>query len=151
QEGAGAEVASAGEIVIAGHVGFKGENMQFAGPGKHGDDFQLALKHGVTLNIESVAELEAFSATAHAAQVQAPIALRVNPPDAKAGSRMRMGGGSAKFGIDIDALPAVAKHARTLPGINLMGLHTYAGTQTFEYQVWLDHAAFHLDAARRVE
>lgn len=151
QEGAGAEVASAGEIVIARRAGFDGANMQFAGPGKHGEDFELALEHGVTLNIESVAELDAFAAAARAAQKEAPIALRVNPPDAKAGSRMRMGGGSAKFGIDIDALPGVAQHAESLAGVSLKGLHTYAGTQTFEYQGWLDHAAFLIDAAGQVE
>ena len=149
--GAGAEVASAGEILVALKAGFDGPSMQFAGPGKHGDDFRLALQHGVTLNVESQAELDALDEAARAAGTAARVALRVNPPAAKAGSRMRMGGGSAKFGIDIDVLAEVAKRAEVLEHVSLVGLHTYAGTQTFEYEGWLDHAQFLVDAAGTVE
>ena len=151
QAGAGAEVASAGEILIAKRAGFDGREVQFAGPGKHAEDFRLALEHCVTLNVESSAELKALDEAARAAGRTAPVALRVNPPDAKAGSRMRMGGGSAKFGIDVDDLAPIAKQAEALAGVELRGLHTYAGTQTFEHAGWLAHAKFLLEAASTVE
>ncbi|MGF1464670.1 MAG: alanine racemase [Sandaracinaceae bacterium] len=149
--GAGAEVASAGEILVARRAGFAGRSMQFAGPGKHGDDLRLALADGVTLNVESAAELDAVARAAAEAGVVCPVALRVNPPAATAGSRMRMGGGSAKFGIDVDALVEVARQAEAAASIELRGLHTYAGTQTFDHEGWLAHARFLLDSARAVE
>jgi len=149
--GAGAEVASAGEIHVARRAGFEGGQMQFAGPGKHGADLDLALEDGVTLNVESLAELEAIDAAAAATGKVATIALRVNPPDAKAGSRMRMGGGSAKFGIDADVLGEVAKAAESKDHVELVGLHTYAGTQTFDADGWLTHARFLLETSAATE
>jgi diaminopimelate decarboxylase len=149
--GAGAEVASAGEILIALRAGFEGRQLQFAGPGKHGEDLRLALEHGVTLNLESAAELEAVAEAAARAGRRARVALRVNPPRDLAGARMRMGGGSAKFGIDAEAAPALAARAEALDGVELLGLHTYAGTQTFDHEGWLAHARFLLETAARVE
>lgn len=151
EAGAGAEVASAGEIVIARRAGFEGAQMQFAGPGKHGADLEHALAAGITLNVESPGELEAIAEAAAARGVEAQVALRVNPPTSTSGSRMRMSGGSAKFGIDVDLLPEVARRATALAPVRLVGLHTYAGTQTFDAEGWLSHAASLLDAARDVE
>ncbi|MEM1417510.1 MAG: alanine racemase [Myxococcota bacterium] len=150
-KGAGAEVASAGEIAVARQAGFDGSQMQFAGPGKHGDDLAYALDEGVTMNVESIGELEAIAAYAEARGALAPIALRVNPPDGSSGARMRMGGGSAKFGIDREDLVDAAKHAHALPSVALRGLHTYAGTQTFDADAWLTSAHMLCDAAREVE
>ncbi len=151
EAGAGAEVASAGEIVVARHAGFEGHQMQFAGPGKHGPDLDHALSAGVTLNVESRGELEAIAAAAAAREVQASVALRVNPPASMSGSRMRMSGGSAKFGIDVDLLDEVARRATEMPSVRLVGLHTYAGTQTFDAEGWLRHARALLEAAAQVE
>lgn len=149
--GAGAEVASAGEILVARHAGFEGSAVQFAGPGKHGEDLRLALEDGITLNVESLAELEAVAEAARATGRRARVALRVNPSESKAGSRMSMGGGSAKFGIDADMLCEVAARADALEDVELRGLHTYAGTQTFDHEGWLAHARFLFESAAMVE
>lgn len=149
--GAGVDVASAGEILVALRAGFSGDQMHFAGPGKHGDDLRLALEHGVTMNVESLAELRAISAAAVAADREARVALRVNPPAAHAGSRMRMSGGSAKFGVDTELLDPVARAASALPRIKLVGLHTYAGTQTFDHEGWLANARFLVETAHALE
>src|SRR5690606_38022287 len=45
--GAGAEVASAGEIHLAAAAGIPGDRIHFAGPGKSGLDLQTAFDHGV--------------------------------------------------------------------------------------------------------
>ncbi|HJK93661.1 MAG TPA: alanine racemase [Polyangiaceae bacterium LLY-WYZ-15_(1-7)] len=149
--GAGAEVASAGEIHVALRAGIGGEAMQFAGPGKHGEDLRLALREGVLLNVESAAELEAIAAAAREAGVRARVALRVNPPASMTGSRMRMSGGSAKFGIDAGALEDVARRAEALDGVALEGLHTYAGTQTFDHEGWLANARWLVERARALD
>ena len=41
--GAGCEVASAGEILIARRAGFAGSSIQFAGPGKHDADLDMSM------------------------------------------------------------------------------------------------------------
>ncbi|MGA0059396.1 MAG: type III PLP-dependent enzyme, partial [Planctomycetota bacterium] len=40
--GAGAEVASAGEILLAQAAGYQGHEIQFAGPGKSDEDLRIA-------------------------------------------------------------------------------------------------------------
>ncbi len=151
QGGAGAEVASAGEILVARRAGVPGDRMQFAGPGKEPEELALAIDHGVLLNVESLAELRAVNDAAATAGTQARVALRVNPPASLTGSRMRMSGGSAKFGIDADALEATAETAESMDAIRLEGLHTYAGTQTFDHEGWLANAGFLVEQADAIE
>lgn len=151
QGGAGAEVASGGEILIARRAGVPGDQMQFAGPGKDAEELAIALEHGVLLNVESLAELRAVNAAAVEGGTQARVALRVNPPASLTGSRMRMSGGSAKFGIDAEVLEEVARTAESMDSVRLEGLHTYAGTQTFDHEGWLANARFLIEQAEAVE
>ena len=151
EAGAGAEVASAGEILVAREAGFAGEQIQFAGPGKHGVDIRLAIELGVTLNVESKQELQAIDSAAQASGKTARVALRVNPPTQMTGSRMRMSGGGAKFGIDAEAVPGMAVLAEQSDHLQLLGLHTYAGTQTFDHEGWLQQATFLIESATEVE
>ena len=55
--GAGADVASAGEVHVAMRAGFAKEKIQFAGPGKTRAELSLAVDRGVgTINLESASE-----------------------------------------------------------------------------------------------
>ncbi len=144
--GAGLEVASAGEIAAAAFAGVTSVPMQFAGPGKDEEDFALARQHDVTLNVESKAEVDALSKSGGGR-----VAIRVNPPANKTKSRMRMSGGSAKFGVDVDDLAGLATHIDTLDNVELVGLHTYAGTQNFDAEGWLANAHFLLDTMKDLE
>ncbi len=149
--GAGGEVASAGEILIALRAGLTGAELQFAGPGKHGADITSGIREGVLFNVESSAELRAIAATAEHEATTARVALRINPPASVSGSRMRMSGGSTKFGFDADKAVDAAVQTESLAGVELRGLHTYAGTQTFDADGWLTHASILFDVAEEVE
>lgn len=139
--GAGAEIASAGEICVARRAGFPGEAMQFAGPGKDREDLSLAFEVGLgCLNVESLAEYEALAALARERGHRPAIAIRVNPREQVSGSRMRMGGGSKKFGVDADDVAALVRRIVADGQVELRGLHVYAGTQCFEAASWVDNA-----------
>jgi len=141
--GAGCEVASAGEILIALKAGFSGAQMQFAGPGKHGRDIELAFEHGIScLNIESHAEYEAILGMARARGIRPRpgVAIRINPRQGLNGSRMQMGGGSKKFGVDSEHVSALVERILADDGCAFRGLHVYAGTQSFDADAWLANA-----------
>jgi diaminopimelate decarboxylase len=58
------------------------------------------------------------------------VSLRVNPDvDALTHAKITTGKSENKFGIDIAAAPAVARHAAQLPGIRLVGLAVHIGSQ----------------------
>ena len=150
--GAGAEVASAGEIHIARRAGFAAEQIQFAGPGKNVEDLDLALSVGIGwINLESPAEYAALRARCVALGRRARVAIRVNPKTAISGSRMRMGGGSKKFGVDEDEVLALARTIVADGRADLRGLHVYAGTQSFDADSWVGNAQHLLELATAVE
>ncbi len=150
--GAGAEVASAGEIAIAMHAGFDGAAVQFAGPGKNAADLAYARHAGVgCLNLESEAEYEAVLADARQHGTRPGVALRVNPRAAVAGARLQMGGGAKKFGVDADDVGALLQRIHHDGVCTLHGLHVYAGTQCFDAAAWADAAAALITAANELE
>ncbi len=138
--GAGIEVASAGEILIAEHAGCPGKDMHFAGPGKRYDELRRAIELDIQLNVESEDEYQHIRALAEECEQRPRIALRVNPPSEMTGSRMRMAGGSKRFGIDLDACLPLVQSILTDDIAELRGLHVYAATQSFEASAWLDNA-----------
>jgi diaminopimelate decarboxylase len=141
QGGAGLEVASAGELFLAKQCGVDPSMVQFAGPGKGKEDLQSAVQMGIySLNAESEAEVDAISFEAECHKRKQGVAIRVNPPQSVGGSRMRMGGGSKKFGIDLDNVPSVMERIHKDPFLILRGLHIYAGTQCFSAEAWVENA-----------
>ena len=151
-EGAGAEVASAGEILVAEKAGFSGSQMQFAGPGKSVRDLELAIKTGVSsINIESESEYELICELAQTHEARPGIAVRVNPLDAPGGARMHMGGGSKKFGVDRELVPHLARRIYQDSICEFRGLHVYAGTQSFDAGAWLQNARALLTLANELE
>ena len=139
--GAGLEVASAGELILAKSSGVEPSMVQFAGPGKGGEDLQASIQMGIySLNAESEAEVDAISEEAKRQQKSQGVAIRVNPPQSVGGSRMRMGGGSKKFGVDLDRVPSLMGRIHKDPNLTLRGLHIYAGTQCFSADAWVENA-----------
>lgn len=152
QAGTGAEIASAGEIHVARLAGFDGAQMQFAGPGKDHDDLALAMDVGLgCLNVESPAEYEALATLARARGARPGIAIRVNPREQVAGSRMRMGGGSKKFGVDADEVATLVRRIVADDACDLRGLHVYAGTQSFDAAAWVANARALVSFAHQLE
>ncbi len=141
QAGSGLEVASAGELLLAERSGVAASMVQFAGPGKGQEDLRMAIQMGIySLNAESEAEVDAIAVEAKRQGRKQGVAIRVNPPQSVGGSRMRMGGGSKKFGVDLDRVPTLMERIHKDRWLNLRGLHIYAGTQCFSAEAWAQNA-----------
>jgi len=152
QSGAGAEVASAGEIHLALAAGHDAGSVQFAGPGKSRPDLLLAAEAGLgSVNLESASEYEVLAGICRDLGRRLGVAIRINPRQAVAGSRMIMGGASKKFGVDVDDVPDLARRIMKEDVLDLTGLHVYAGTQCFDAEAWLDNARSLLDLANKLE
>ena len=80
--GAGAEIASGGELVVAREAGFDPLDVVFAGPGKTDRELEDAIVAGIfAINAESLREIERISHISKLLGIPARVALRVNTSD----------------------------------------------------------------------
>ncbi|MGC6489617.1 MAG: diaminopimelate decarboxylase, partial [Planctomycetota bacterium] len=141
EAGAGAEVASLGELEVAVAAGHAPGALRFAGPGKSDAELDAALARGLgTFHVESPDELQALADLAATRDLVADVALRVNLPQPLRGARMRMGGRSSRFGIDAELVPEAVRAVQAAPSLRLRGLHVYGGTQGFDADAFVCHA-----------
>jgi len=137
-QGAGLEIASAGELYQAREAGCAPDRLLFAGPGKTPAELHLALTQGVgEIHAESMLELERIAQIAATLDRKAPVAIRVNPEADAQGGAMRMGGKPAPFGIDEESLDAALDFVLSQPSIDFRGIHLFAGTQILDYELLL--------------
>ena len=129
--GLGADLVSGGEIEAAIKAGFAPENINYSGVGKTDWEIRSGLEHNIGFfNVESVPELEVINQIAGEMGKSARIAIRVNPDiDAHTHRYITTGTADNKFGINLDILDQVIKHALDLPHILLEGLHFHLGSQ----------------------
>src|SRR5512132_1195913 len=70
----GIDVASGGELRVALDAGADPANVSFAGPGKSDAELAQAVASGITLNIESLREVESLAAIARSLALQPRVA-----------------------------------------------------------------------------
>jgi diaminopimelate decarboxylase len=129
--GSHADANSGGEIDVAMRAGFIPSQIVFTGVGKTIAELGQAIDLGVrSINVESSGEIDRIDALARERQVRTRIAIRVNPDvDAKTHPHISTGLKTNKFGIALDDVPALCARARTLPGVEIVGLHAHVGSQ----------------------
>ncbi len=150
--GTGAEVASLGELHLALAAGHDATTLRFAGPGKTDAEIDAAMALGLgCFHAESAGEVDSIATATRRHGTRAAIALRVNLPQELGGSRLRMGGRSSRFGIDVEQIPAVVRHVADEPSLHLAGLHVYAGTQCFDAGAFVQHGTALVEHAARWE
>lgn len=129
--GAGFDIVSGGELARVLAAGGSPDRIIFSGVGKTVEEMQAALEAGIhCFNVESLPELERLSAVADNMDLTARISLRVNP-DVDAGTHPYISTGlkENKFGLDINQAVDFYKKARTLPGIEIIGVDCHIGSQ----------------------
>ena len=138
--GSGFDIVSVGELERVLAAGGDPKKVVFSGVGKQTDEIRRALQVGIyCFNVESAAELEVINQVAAELGVQAPVSLRVNPDvDAKTHPYISTGLKENKFGISIDAAPAIYSHAQQLAHIDLQGVDCHIGSQLTETSPFLD-------------
>jgi diaminopimelate decarboxylase len=130
-EGSGADVVSGGELLAVLRAGFLPEKITFAGVGKTDDEIELGLRSNIhAFNVESVEELKVIDEIAGRIGVHARVAIRVNPDvDAKSHPYISTGLRENKFGIDLENAREAFVYAKSLPNLDVTGIHIHIGSQ----------------------
>lgn len=128
--GMGADVVSAGEIERALAAGVAPARIVFSGVGKTMSELGRGLDIEIgQFNIESEGEGRDLAALAASRGKTAQATLRVNPDvDARTHAKISTGRADNKFGVAIDAAPAVYARLAGLPGLRLEGVALHIGS-----------------------
>ena len=131
QEGSGADVVSAGELIVALAAGFPPEKITFDGTGKTDKEIELALRARIhAFNVESLDELKVINQIAEQMGVRAKISIRVNPDvDAKSHPYISTGLRENKFGIEMESAREAFIYARSHRSLEVVGIHVHIGSQ----------------------
>lgn len=129
--GSGFDIVSVGELERVLAAGGDPAKVVFSGVGKREDEMRRALEVGIDcFNVESEPELERLNAVAGALGRRARISLRVNPDvDARTHPYISTGLKENKFGIDIEAAPAVYARAAKMAHLEIVGVDCHIGSQ----------------------
>lgn len=133
----GLDVASAGELAIALETTTKPKNISFAGPGKQDWELERAVLSGITINVESVNEINRVARIGVESGKRPRIAIRVNPAFELKTAGMKMGGRPAQFGIDAEVVPDVLKTVSELD-LDFCGFHVFSGSQNLRVDAIAD-------------
>lgn len=129
--GAGGDVVSGGELSLVLKAGIPANKIVYASVGKTDKEIKFAIKKGIlAFNVESEHELEVVNEIAQNMNRKAPVALRINPDiDVHGHPYISTGKSINKFGIEITKAFDVFKRAESLPGIEVVGIHSHIGSQ----------------------
>lgn len=148
QLGAGLEIASGAEYLLARAAGCAPERIFFAGPGKGEEELELAIAQGIgEVHLETFEEIELVAVLAERLDCRVPVAIRVNPGAGAQGGAMRMGGKPSAFGFDEEILDDVVAAVARFPRLTLGGIHLFSGTQILDVGTLLTQWRYGLDLA----
>jgi len=130
-EGYGVDATSPGEAHIALSAGLKPDNVFLTGSNLSVDDMKWALDKGVTLNLDSISQVETFGRS-FGGLPDKRIWLRYNPDFGAGGfDKITTSGPESKFGIReedfVEALNTAKKY-----GVVIKGIHTHIGSMLFD-------------------
>jgi diaminopimelate decarboxylase len=128
--GAGADVASLGELRLALETGYPPEKIEFTGPGKTIEELSLAIDLGISsINVESISEINSIFDLSRAKGKPVNLGIRLNPKAKSSSPAMKMSG-DTQFGIIEDDLEqAFALIKNGTKALNFTGLHMHLGSQ----------------------
>ncbi len=141
-EGLGADVASRGELFLALRAGFPPSRITFSGVGKRDDELVYALEHDIyAYYVESTQEIEVLNQIAGSMGKRARILLRVNL-DIDAGGHAYVSTSLRhnKFGLPHANALEVLRAARSLPHIDVRGIHSHVGSQITKAAIFVKAA-----------
>ncbi len=153
QLGLGFDIVSGGELQRVLAAGGDPARVVFSGVGKTPAEMKAALHHGVRcFNVESQAELQVLSEVAQHEGRTAKVSLRVNP-DVDAGTHPYISTGlkGNKFGVAHDRALALYAQARSLKGLEVVGIDCHIGSQITEVAPYLDALDRVLDLVEAIE
>ena len=131
EEGLGCDVASGGELAIALAAGFAPAEILLHGNAKSDEDIAAALAAGVgMIVIDGPDDVDRIERLASARQ---QVLVRINPSvPGQTHAAMDTGSPEAKFGVSLDAAPALLERIAASGRLDLRGLHVHIGSQLLD-------------------
>jgi len=150
--GSGLDVVSGGELFRGLKAGVPPQRIVYAGVGKSREEIAYALKSDILMfNVESGQELRVIHEVASGMGVKARVALRVNPDvDPKTHPYIATGLRKSKFGIEIEQALQEYEAVKTLPSLDVVGIHQHIGSQITEVSPFVDSLAKTVGLVRRL-
>jgi len=146
--GAGADVASLGELILEKDLGYSPEKIEFTGPGKTTEELTMAIDLGISsINVESISEIKKIARICKERNKKANLGVRVNPKGRASASAMKMNS-DTQFGIIEDDLEEAFKliHAER-ETITFTGIHMHLGSQFMDAEKLITNFRFILEKA----
>lgn len=150
--GAGADVASLGELEAALLAGVRRQTIVLTGPGKLESLLARAVDVGLrAITVESPGELARLEAIAASLGRRVPILLRL-ATDGGTAERLRLvgDGGAGKFGMGADDAARAARHAAHSPHLELLGVHAFGASNVLDASALADHVEATVAAGLRL-
>ena len=134
--GAGADIVSEGELLLALKAGVPAEKIVFSGVGKTKEALTLAVEKEIRqINLESVEEAEMLEEIAAFAGKKVKVGVRVNPDvDAHTHHKITTGKKENKFGIDWRKARALYQRLAKSEHLIPVGIDVHVGSQLLETQ-----------------
>lgn len=148
--GFGMEAASLGELKIAEESGYPPEKVVFDSPVKTYEELEYALKKGIHLNADSLAELGRIAQLLENIDTSSNIGLRINPQVGVGNIAITsVAGNYSKFGVPLsENRQAIIESYRKYPWLN--GIHLHVGSQGCEPEMLVDGARMVLELAEEI-
>ena len=151
-EGAGIEVASAGEMKIALESGIDGSKIIFTSPGKTESEIDYAVKNNIRIiNIDSLDEAEIVDRIAKSNNKNVNIGLRINPSVSFSNAKIKMTGIASQFGFEEESLDnSFFDRLKQFDNLRLVGIQIYMGTQMLNPEDIIKNTEYTLNLAIRL-
>jgi len=134
--GAGADVVSMGELLIALKAEIDPKKIVFSGVGKMDEELDFAIKKNILLiNAESESELKNINYIAKKNKKIVSVGLRINPNiKAKTNKKISTGKKDDKFGMSFEKCLEILDKRSTYSNLNFDALSVHIGSQILEVE-----------------
>lgn len=149
--GAGIDVTSLNELQMALKVGFDSQKISFVGPGKSLSEIEAAVKHNVTLVVESLDELNIYLEKSEQNLKQPKFLLRINPPEHLGLRGQRIFENPSQFGFDDSSLKETLELIQTNNLKGLLGFHFHLSSGHLNAEVVLKNFESFLDLSLKLK
>ena len=132
--GLGADVVSAGELMMALKAGINPKKIVFSGVGKTSYEINFAIDKKILLiNAESESEIKEINRIAKLKKKKVKIGIRLNPnTDAKTLNQISTGKKENKFGVDSKTFIELVNYCKNSKNIDLKCLSVHIGSQILD-------------------
>ena len=154
KNGAAVECISMGEVFLALQLGYKGGDILFTASSKSPAELEYAVTHGVTINLDSVPDLDNLIATTNRMKKKAHVSFRINTDvDPNTHRHISTSHKTTKFGIlfENDQIIEGYRRAMDAPYLEVWGIHSHIGSQIMEEKPFIKNVHLVTTAVKRLK